>query len=127
KKVELQADAIAAAAAPAPEPITVTASAPAILEASVIASPEVAPLPAPAAEAPAAAMAPPPPPARVADAGALSALGSIASTASRELIQSAKAADLSFAPPAALFGISVDRRVFDRIKSAIEHGERPDS
>ncbi len=51
----------------------------------------------------------------------------MAGGASRDLVKSASAADLSFAPPDALFGISVDRRAFDRVKNAIERGERPEA
>lgn len=86
------------------------------------------PPPAPVvAQAP--AVAPPPPAARAAEASSLRSLGYLAGAAAsnRDLVALAKAADLSFAPPSALFGISVDRHVFDRIKSAIEHGERPDA
>jgi len=74
-------------------------------------------------------MAPPPPPARMAESRAGAGTSVYGNTAmpDRDLVKAAKAADLSFAAPDSLFGISVDRRAFDRIKSAIEHGERPDA
>jgi hypothetical protein len=144
KKQELQAGAAVAPVSPA-ESVTFTATSPAVLEttkdapaavaessiAKITAAPmvaeELAPPPPMAMPPPPMPMAAPPPPAPVADAGAANTFGYGGRLASRDLIQSATAADLSFAPPDALFGISVDRRVFDRIKSAIEHGERPDS
>jgi hypothetical protein len=127
-------DAVAPAAAPPPEPITVTASAPAVAPAeNQVAEGGTLGRVAPAA------VAPPPPsapvvaqaaelsaPSRFPETSALRSAGYSSLSADRDLVQSAKAADLSFAPPSALFGISVDHHVFDRIKSAIEHGERPE-
>ena len=41
------------------------------------------------------------------------------------LVKEAHAADLSFAPKATVFGISVDPNAFERVKSTIERGARP--
>jgi hypothetical protein len=41
------------------------------------------------------------------------------------LMKSAMAADLDFSARDEVFGISVDRSAFDRVKNAIERGERP--
>ncbi|MCU1347411.1 MAG: hypothetical protein JWO56_441 [Acidobacteria bacterium] len=97
--------------------------------------PEAPPLAAPPPAEPPMALPPPPtamaPPVatRMAESRASSGAvyGYSPATPDRDLVKSAKAADLSFAAPESLFGISVDRRAFDRIKFAIEHGQRPET
>lgn len=41
------------------------------------------------------------------------------------VVSNMQAADLSFAPPRAVFGLSIDPTAFDRVKHDIEHGDRP--
>src|SRR6185369_15875498 len=83
-----------------------------------VAAPPPAPAPAPVAAAPASASVMKTEAARPA-AAANNGLG---------LMAEAKAADMQLAlRPDSVFGISVDHRAFERIKSAIEHGEQPET
>jgi hypothetical protein len=43
----------------------------------------------------------------------------------RDLVREARASDLDLRPPSTMFGISIDHEAFDRVKSQIDHGERP--
>ena len=83
-----------------------------------------------AASPPAAAPAdlPPPPPAATAERAERAVAKSEAVpivAGATAIIGNARAADLSFAPPRAVFGLSLDPTAFDRVKDDIEHGERP--
>ena len=85
---------------------------------------EVAPAPVAAAEgeyeyAPVPPAAPAPEPAPSAPARAK------ATYATPSLVKEAQAADLSFAQKQSAFGISTDAAVFERIKTTLESGQRP--
>jgi hypothetical protein len=94
------------------EAMTITASAPAILQrAAQTPAPENAPVPMP------------PPPA--AEATAKTASGVEGGVEGSAMVPSARAADLRLAARDEVFGISIDRNAFTRVKDAIERGERP--
>jgi hypothetical protein len=122
--------------AKATESISVTASAPMMApaplpaEAAVAQSAAAAPMTERSAKrmaGPAAAMAPPPPVVTV-PASTYAPVADGRLSRNRDLVKAASAADLSFdASSNALFGISVDRHAFDRVKSSIERGERPEA
>lgn len=95
--------------APVAESITVTASAPLIAENRAVASSVMAPAAAPPPAAPSAS--------RSADTFKMRS----------GIVAEAKADDLAMSRPAEVFGISVDRQAFARIKTAIEHGQQPDA
>lgn len=130
---------IPAAVAPAPVPARPVVNAPSgrfrrdepadrrFIEEAVQETTAVAPAPtivadAAPAPAPAPVMAPPPPPVVAAPA----VVGG--SEYSTGFMAEAKAADMNLAKKQeAVFGISVDDRAFERIKTAIERGEQPES
>ena len=110
---------------------------PAVAEAAPVSSPETISV---TAEAPAgvmggvAASAPAAPPAErdfVRDdaeaktAAAATARRATPPSASASLVREAQAAEFSLAPKTSVFGISVEREAFYRVKRAIENGERP--
>lgn len=104
------------------------AAAPALAAPPAVAVAPPPPPPAPApAPSPAPAAAPVAADASVARAAAkTSASEAINVTAQApEIISTAHAAALSFEPPRAVFGLSIDPNVFARVKQEIEHGERP--
>lgn len=71
---------------------------------------------------PSAAAAPAPPAQEMAGAVARKANGA----PSPAFVKSARASDLSFAPPREVFGLSIDPSAFDRVKQTIDRGQRPD-
>ena len=90
---------------------------------------EAAP-PPPAAPAPAPVAAPMPMSITVtASAPEVSRSAAVAAAVAPQsgLIAEARANDMLMKKPDAVFGISIDERAFQRIKSAIEHGEKPQS
>jgi hypothetical protein len=103
---------------PAPEPIAVTAEAPAFMQDSVTNEADARDTEKKrefALAPPAAASAPAP-------AASMRAAGA---PASKSLMSEAYASELSLEQKSEVFGISVDPRVFDEMKVALEAGKRP--
>ena len=75
------------------------------------------------------APAPPPPPPAMADANVAAAAAKAEAititAAAPSIISTAQAASLSYTPPRAVFGLSIDPAVFQRVKEEIDKGERP--